>query len=141
MESGGDEIFYSPSDLRNENWWENVPILIAEVRRGHLGCKILHHHLTPYPEITSFRYPEFFLKISWIFARAKTKAPEWTALPLFLNTGFLIEIVIPNTIQFSSKAGFICFERSNILLWIELNNTQKTAYKRLKRIWAIHKIN
>ena len=25
-------------------------ILIAEVRQGHPGCKILHHCLTPYPE-------------------------------------------------------------------------------------------
>ena len=31
-----------------------------EVRRGHPGCKILHHRLTPYPEITPFCYPEYF---------------------------------------------------------------------------------
>ena len=29
-------------------------ILIAEVRRGHPGCKILHYRLTPYPEKTPF---------------------------------------------------------------------------------------
>ena len=57
MESGGDVKFYSP------------------------GAPVWHHRLTPYPEITLLCSPEYFLKISWIFARAKTKAPEWKALP------------------------------------------------------------
>ena len=62
MESGGDAKFYSP------------------------GSKILHHRLTPYPEITLFCYPEYFFKISWIFAKAKTKAVRWKALPFLIIT-------------------------------------------------------
>ena len=37
-------LSFSP---RKNSGWENVPILIAEVRQGHPGCKILHHRLTP----------------------------------------------------------------------------------------------
>ncbi len=83
MESGGDVKFFSPAGcprltsvmridekMRNEAW------------RGHPGWKILHHRLTPYPERTLYCYPKYFLKISWIFARAKCKARELTAFPL-----------------------------------------------------------
>ena len=53
MESGGDVKFYSPgalltSAMRIDEKMRN------EVRWGHLGCKILQHRLTPYPEITPF---------------------------------------------------------------------------------------
>ena len=59
MESGGDVKFYSPGAPVSPHF---SSILIAEVRRGHPGCKILHHRLTPYPEITPFCYPEYFKK-------------------------------------------------------------------------------
>ena len=53
-----------------------------EVWRGQTEPKVLHHRLNLYPERTHFRYPEYFLKISWIFASAKCKALADPALPL-----------------------------------------------------------
>ena len=86
-----------------------------EVRRGRPGCKMLHHCLTPYPEITPFWYPEYFLKISWIFARAKTKAPEWTALPLLAEDMILVMILMNSVIWIDHRS------RSHYWYWAWYN--------------------
>ena len=56
-----------------------------EVWQGQTEPKILHHRLNLYPQKTLFNYPEYFLKISWIFASAKCKALADPALPFIKN--------------------------------------------------------
>ena len=74
IESGSHVKFYIPGATCQTSFLIFSSILIAEVRRGHPGWKFLHHRLTTYPVRTSFWYPEYFLTISWIFARDKTNA-------------------------------------------------------------------
>ena len=53
IESGRD-VKFSFSSFSFSSIWRN------EVLWGQMGPKILHPRLTPYPERTSFCYPEYF---------------------------------------------------------------------------------